>query len=372
MTMCTIVAATLAATVAVLISGFGGIYTGTELPPFVKVENVPDDESMTLPTFARSTEWFTSKGVRCHAWLYLPRIASGDGHAKPPPLVIMAHGMGSQKDMGLGKYAEAFAVRGMATFVFDYRTFGGSDGMPRNLVDPWRHIEDYKAALDHVRRTKLGERVDASRIALWGTSFAGGHVLRVAAEDRPPTHVGSIRAVVSQTPHLDGRAASKRSLKLRGVSGALKMVVATLGDHLRNILGMEARYVSIVGCAKSEVSLMMLTPDGCTSYFSKHPTEYLGGWRNQACARIGAMVGMYSPIKAIGQVEAPILFVAAEKDELCPADIVRKAVSEAQDASLSIHDNTHFEIYLGDVLEQILKDMTDFLELHLMYDKLQH
>lgn len=61
-----------------------------------------------------------------------------------------------------------------------------------------RHIEDYKAALDHVRRTKLGERVDASRIALWGTSFAGGHVLRVAAEDRPPTHVGSIRAVVSQ------------------------------------------------------------------------------------------------------------------------------------------------------------------------------
>lgn len=52
-----------------------------------------------------------------------------------------------------------------------------------------------------------------------------------------------------------------------------------------------------------------------------------------------------------GKVEAPILFVAAEKDELCPADIVRKAVSEAQDASLSIHDNTHFEIYLGDVLE---------------------
>lgn len=44
----------------------------------------------------------------------------------------------------------------------------------------------------------------------------------------------------SQTPHLDGRAASKRSLKLRGVSGALRMVAATLGDHLRNFLGMEA------------------------------------------------------------------------------------------------------------------------------------
>lgn len=40
--------------------------------------------------------------------------------------------------MGLAKYAEAFAARGMASLVFDYRTFGGSDGMPRHVVDPWR------------------------------------------------------------------------------------------------------------------------------------------------------------------------------------------------------------------------------------------
>lgn len=35
---------------------------------------------------------------------------------------------------------------------------------------------------------------------------------------------------------------------------------------------------------------------------SKHPSEYLGGWRNQACARVGAMIGMYSPIKALPKV----------------------------------------------------------------------
>lgn len=42
------------------------------------------------------------------------------------------------QDMGLANYAEYFAERGIASLVFDYRTFGGSDGMPRNLVDPWR------------------------------------------------------------------------------------------------------------------------------------------------------------------------------------------------------------------------------------------
>ena len=34
----------------------------------------------------------------------------------------------------------------------------------------------------------------------------------------------------------------------------------------------------------------------------QHPTEYLGGWRNQVCARVGAMVGLYSPLKALPQV----------------------------------------------------------------------
>lgn len=51
------------------------------------------------------------------------------------------------------------------------------------------------------------------------------------------------------------------------------------------------------------------------------------------------------------KVKAPILFVAAEKDTLCPADSVRAAVAEAPNAKLSIHDVTHFEIYLGDTLQ---------------------
>lgn len=56
------------------------------------------------------------------------------------------------------------------------------------------------------------------------------------------------------------------------------------------------------------------------------------------------------------QVKAPILFVAAEKDTLCPADSVRAAVALAPDAKLSIHDVTHFEIYLGDTLQVKMRE----------------
>jgi hypothetical protein len=71
------------------------------------------------------------------------------------------------------------------------RCFGGSDGEPRNWVAPKRHIADWLDAIKHVRE-QLADRVDASRLALWGTSFAGGHVLVVASQ------TPNISAIVSQ------------------------------------------------------------------------------------------------------------------------------------------------------------------------------
>ena len=51
------------------------------------------------------------------AWLYLPKHP----RTSPPPVVLMAHGIGGQKDMGLHPFAEAFVGRGLAALVIDYR-----------------------------------------------------------------------------------------------------------------------------------------------------------------------------------------------------------------------------------------------------------
>jgi hypothetical protein len=53
--------------------------------------------------------------------------------------------------MGLDKYASYFADKGLAAFVFDYRTFGGSSGEPRNWVSPRRHLADWRSAIKHVQ-----------------------------------------------------------------------------------------------------------------------------------------------------------------------------------------------------------------------------
>jgi len=38
-----------------------------------------------------------------------------------PPLLLMSHGIGAQKDMGLDMYAVRFVESGIATLVVDYR-----------------------------------------------------------------------------------------------------------------------------------------------------------------------------------------------------------------------------------------------------------
>lgn len=74
-----------------------------------------------------------------------------DRSQQPPPVLVMAHGMGAQKDIGLWMYAERFCEAGMAVVVFDYRGFGGSEGMPRHWVSPKRHLQDFEAVVKHVQ-----------------------------------------------------------------------------------------------------------------------------------------------------------------------------------------------------------------------------
>lgn len=86
---------------------------------------------------------------------------------------------GCQKDFALAHYGDRFAKAGFATFIFDYRTFGGSEGEPRHWASPARHLDDYVSAVEFIK-AELGAVVDVNRVNLWGTSFSGGHVLTLA------------------------------------------------------------------------------------------------------------------------------------------------------------------------------------------------
>ena len=56
----------------------------------------------------------------------------------------MAHGFSAVKEMYLDAFAEVFVQAGFGALVFDNRNFGASDGAPRQEIDPWQQVRDYR------------------------------------------------------------------------------------------------------------------------------------------------------------------------------------------------------------------------------------
>ena len=134
---------------------------------------------------------FSSEGVTVRAHLYTPE-GFGDG---PFPIIVMAGGWCYVKELVQPSYAAAFNKVGCAALVFDYRNFGDSDGTPRQHLDPWMQIEDYKNAISYAETLDIA---DADRIGVWGISYSGGHALIVGATDP------RVKCIFSTIPVVDG------------------------------------------------------------------------------------------------------------------------------------------------------------------------
>src|SRR5487761_1710150 len=152
---------------------------------------------------------FNAEGVTLRGWLYTPARAGAK-----VPAVVMAHGFSAVKEMYLDRFAECFAAAGLAALVFDNRNFGASDGEPRQEIDPWAQVRDYRHAITYA--STLPE-VDAARIGIWGSSYSGGHVLVAAAIDR------RVKAVVSQVPLVSGHDNLRALVRADFIAGFREM-----------------------------------------------------------------------------------------------------------------------------------------------------
>ncbi len=289
------------------------------------------------------TQTFLSHGTRCTGDMYIPE---GEG---PHACVVMAHGFAAQRDFALEPFARALVSAGMAVFVFDYRGFGDSDGLPRQWVSPRRHIQDYHAALAHVR--SMAE-IDKQRLGLWGTSFSGGHVLVVAAQDQ------RIKAVSSMVPFVNGPA----SLRRIPIVELLKMTWAGIRDWLQIASGGPTYQLPVIG--KPDELAMMNTPDSYLGYLDMIPEG--SDWRNETPARIALSAGFYMPSRFASQVNCPTLVVAGKQDSLVPLESIRKTAGNIPQCDLEILDCRHFEPYQGELLEKVSRMQAHFMAEHLL------
>lgn len=279
----------------------------------------------------------------CAAWLYLP-----DGAAGPQPVVVMAHGLGAVKEMRLDAFAEKFVAAGFACLVFDYRHFGGSSGEPRQLLDIDTQVADWHAALAFVRSQP---EFDPERIALWGTSFGGGHAIRIAAED------GRVAAAIAQCPFTDGLA-SGLAASPRSLAKVLPRAFADLAAAAR---GKEPVLVASAGAPHS--AALMTAADcepGYLGITADAPT-----FRNEVAARFALAITPYFPGRLAKKVTCPLYVAVCEHDSVAPAKATLRHARKAPRGEVVQYPVGHFDVYIGEPFEQVTADYVDFLTRHL-------
>ncbi len=286
----------------------------------------------------RSDVTFKSDGIDCAAWLYAP---AGDG---PHPVVVMAHGFSATRDQRLDAYAERFCAAGLGVLLFDYRFFGASGGEPRQLLDIRFQHADYRAAIAYARSLSW---VDDSRVALFGSSFSGGHVIALAAADP------SIAAVVSQCPFTDSFA----SLPKLGPANATRATVAALRDEVRARTARPPLYIPPIG--PPGTFAVMSTPDAEVGFRAMTAPD--SPWENRVAARIALQVVGYRPGRAASRLRCPALFCICDRDSVAPAARTDRLVSAAPRGEIKHYPVGHFDVYIGDAFEQAVADQTEFL-----------
>ncbi|KAH7056933.1 Alpha/Beta hydrolase protein [Macrophomina phaseolina] len=118
-------------------------------------------------------EFKTLDGVVLRGWLYATPARR--------PGVVITPGFNCVKEMFVPDVAEYFQKAGINALVYDPRTLGDSDGLPRNDVDPLRQVSDYSDALSFLCAQPS---VDETRVAFWGMSVSASVALCAAALDR--------------------------------------------------------------------------------------------------------------------------------------------------------------------------------------------
>ncbi|MGI6594794.1 MAG: alpha/beta hydrolase [Christensenellales bacterium] len=302
-------------------------------------------------SFKRIDCQFESHKDKCSAWLYLPN------NITKPPLIIMAHGLAGMKNCGLEPFAEFFASNGLAVLSFDYRGFADSEGTPRQLISPKRHVEDYLAAINWARTR---EDINTDKIALWGSSFSGGHVIKAAARDP------KIAAISAQVPFVSGRASSTPIVIKNGPKYLLKAIVSCFRDIFRAATGSKPYTVPVYGYP-NEFAILN-TPDSRPGYESLIPEgmEVV----NAAPARIFLTMILYHPTNVSHKINCPALVIAGENDSLIPIKSVKKAVSKMKDAKLVSLPIGHFDPYFGENFEIASKQQLNFINSLAIKEKL--
>ncbi len=276
-------------------------------------------------TTSRQIEFDTGDGTTLRGTLFVPALGSGS-------VVVMAHGFSGVAEQ-IQHYAAAFAAAGVTTLVFDHRGFGMSDGAQRLEVDPWQQLNDWRDAIDAA--LQLPE-VDASAaLGVWGSSFAGGLAMILAATDP------RVRCVVAQIPNVGGRVNARR---LFSVDERSRLDALFLADRARRRRGEAPRTVPVFAADPGELCAL---PPAVSPRYIDAALRASRSWRNEVTVRSVENMLTFEPGGWFDNVSPiPLLMIVAQNDTCTfPGPQLEMYDSLPGPKKLVTHPGGHFDTY---------------------------
>ncbi|MFB4304336.1 alpha/beta hydrolase [Actinomadura sp. NTSP31] len=288
---------------------------------------------------------FASGDAECAAWHY-----PGTNGA----CVIMAGGFAVTKGPGTDPFAERFAGAGFTVLAFDHRRLGASRGRPRQVVRVKDELADWQAAIAFAA-TLPG--VDPGRLALWGFSLSGGHVLHVAARDR------RVAAAIAQTPNADCQAIVRNAARHQTPPAMLRLTGLAVLDALGGLVGRAPLLVPLNG--EPGTVAFLTTPDALDTDKALNPGDRYPDWRQEAAARFALGLGFYRPGRHASRIHCPLLVLVCDEDRSALAAPAIAAADRAPRAELVRLPGGHYQPFL-DGHERAVEAELSFLRRHLL------
>jgi dienelactone hydrolase len=291
---------------------------------------------------AREKVRFASDGTECAAWHY-----PGTNGA----CVVMAGGGAVTKEPGTDPFAKRFHEAGFSVLAFDYRRLGESGGLPRQVIRIKDQLADWQAAITFA--SALPE-VDPDRLAIWGFSLSGGHVLTTAARDP------RLAAAIAQTPNADGPAASRSASRHQRPLAMLRLIARALLDTLRR-----RRPLLVPLTGEPGTVAFLSTPDGLDADRALNPGNRYPEWQQEVAARSVLPIVAYRPGRHAARIGVPLLVLVADQDETALAEPAAAAAGRAPRGELARMPGGHYEPFLGGH-ERAVETELAFLRRHLL------
>jgi uncharacterized protein len=222
--------------------------------------------------------------------------------------------------MFLDRYAELFAAANLTVLVYDHYGFGASDGEPRQSPAPSLQRAGYRDAIDWLGRQAS---VDADRIGIWGSSYAGEHVVVLAGEDLP------IRCAVAQVPGIGAAGPDLSDATVATIAAAIEQ------DRLDDV-------IPAVSATRDGVGVMF--EDGAYEWFTRVAAKRAPSWRNEVRV-VGLTEPPTKPIEHLPHVKVPLLLIVAPEDRLVPPAEGMKVAVRVPNIEIVEIPGGHFDAY---------------------------